>query len=97
MRLVGGRWRAGAVGEDGFSAGVGEFESRAEVLEQGELFVVAGDEVKASGSGPAVGEVGVVEEDGRGVGEDGAEPEAVDAAVVDEELPAGVEGDGGGV
>ena len=31
--LRGGSWRYGAVGEDGFAAGVGEFVSGAEVLE----------------------------------------------------------------
>src|SRR6266852_7957505 len=44
-----------------------------------------------------MGELGVVEEDGRGVGEEGAVPEAVDAAVEDVDLLAGVEADGGGV
>jgi len=31
--LRGGSWRDGAVGEDGFAAGVGEFEGGAEVFE----------------------------------------------------------------
>ncbi len=41
--------------------------------------------------------MGVVEEDGWGVGEEGAVPEAVDAAVEDVDLLAGVKADGGGV
>ena len=84
-----------AVGEDGFAAGGGEGVDGAV---GGEIVLagggVGGEEEDAAGAGPERVEGGFGFEDGGGVGPEAAVPEAVDAAVDEMDLLAGVEDEG---
>ena len=84
------------VGEDGFAAGGGEGVDGAV---EGKFFQalggVVGEEEDAAGAGPELVEGGVAFEDGGRVGPEAAVPEAVDAAVDEMDLLAGVEDQSG--
>ena len=85
------------IGENEAVGGFGYKVDRRGGRERVTLFFVAGDQVDAPGAGPDLRELRVVEKDGRRVGKERAVPEAIDAAVEDVDLLAGVEADGGGV
>ena len=84
-----------AVGEDEFTAFGGEEVDRGEACEVGSTLFVEGEQEDALGAGPGLAESFVGSEYGRGIGPEGAIPEAVDAPVDEVDLPASIEDQGG--